>query len=176
MTAGATWIAAVGTVWAAGGCQLHHLRPTVEETEDLSRVTQGPTARMLAPGESEFDRPCTTPRPWDRHVVYFANGTVSHLPGYFEDPFEDKGSENGRTEVTWEDWLSWPYSQGRWLINSWFVLPLSMPLEHPWTTKYSDGRAGTHRWREHDGSKSSAPDADGAPVEWDLLYENQVAD
>ena len=57
-----------------------------------------------------------------------------------------------------------------------FVLPLSMPLEHPWTTKYSDGRAGTHRWREHDGSKSSAPDADGAPVEWDLLYENQVAD
>lgn len=116
--------------------------------------------------------PFTVSRPWESRGAYFERGTVAHLPTYFEDPFEDKGSKNGVFETTWEDWLAVPYGHGRWMVNYTFVI-WSLLAEPAWSIKYSDGRVGEDRWREHDASADPAPNADSARVEWDSLYENR---
>ncbi|MFQ5489188.1 MAG: hypothetical protein ACE5GE_00590 [Phycisphaerae bacterium] len=67
------------------------------------------------------------------------SGTVAHWPLWWEDPFEDKGSDDGQFAFTWEDYFCYLYCPGRNLVNTMFF-PLSPLLTPPWTTVCSDGK------------------------------------
>lgn len=66
------------------------------------------------------------------------SGTVTHGPLYFEDPFEDKGSEDGQFAWTGEDYLQMFYWRARFLLNG-IALPVSAVVTPPWTVMASDG-------------------------------------
>jgi hypothetical protein len=66
------------------------------------------------------------------------DGTVSHWPLYWEDPFVDKGSEDGQQAWTWEDYFAMPYGLGRNLLNT-MGFPISVVVTPPWTVMGSDG-------------------------------------
>jgi len=67
-----------------------------------------------------------------------ADGSVLHGPLYFEDPFEDAGSDDGQFAWTAEDsffFIAWP---GRFLLNGTF-LPFTALATPPWHVMVSDG-------------------------------------
>jgi hypothetical protein len=66
------------------------------------------------------------------------DGTVTHWPLWWEDPFVDKGSEDGLFAWTWEDYFAMPYGLGRFLVNT-MGWPVSVAVQPPWTVMGSDG-------------------------------------
>jgi hypothetical protein len=82
--------------------------------------------------------PHMRPGDWPAVEAVGHGGTVSHWPLWFEDPFEDKGSDDGRFAVTWEDYVAWPYTTGRWLVD-FLALPVSIVVTPPFTIMSSDG-------------------------------------
>jgi hypothetical protein len=66
------------------------------------------------------------------------DGSVIHGPLYFEDPFEEKGGEDGRFAWTGEDYLWMVYWRGRFMVNL-FAFPVSAALSPPWQAMVSDG-------------------------------------
>ncbi len=87
-------------------------------------------------------------REWEAMNVAAVDGTVTHWPLYFEDPFEDKGSGNspfdpfqsGANEykLGWEDFFAIPYTHARYTLN-YLLLPFSAIATPPWTVMASDG-------------------------------------
>jgi len=65
-------------------------------------------------------------------------GDVVHWPLWFEDPFEDKGSEDGKFAWTAEDYLAMPYSFARLLLNT-MGWPISAIVTPPGAPMVSDG-------------------------------------
>lgn len=119
------------------GCQ-HVVNMYQDETIPSGDITT-PTAEAVARGA----RPTGAvehlrPGDWPEVEAVGHGGTVSHWPLWFEDPFEDQGSEDGRFAVTWEDYYAWPYSTGRWLVN-FLALPGSIVVTPPFTIMSSDG-------------------------------------
>ena len=81
------------------------------------------------------------------------DGTVLHLPLYFEDPFEDKGSEDGRFAWTGEDYFQILYWRGRFLLNA-VAFPISATVTPPWVVMESDGRLSRQiLWKDHDATR-----------------------
>ena len=66
------------------------------------------------------------------------SGAVTHGPLYFEDPYEEKGSEDGKFAWTSEDYLHVFYWRGRFLLNAVFF-PVSAVVQPPWRDVESDG-------------------------------------
>ncbi len=111
-------------------------------------------------------QPALAQRNWEPMASYYAPPAVEHGPLYFEDPFEDKDkvSGGGYAGWTWEDYLSIPYSDARWLLNT-VALPVSVVVTPPWTRMCSDGQISKQRiWRDHD----AAPCIQRVPVPFDL--------
>jgi hypothetical protein len=89
-------------------------------------------------------------RAWDVTATQSEDGTVTHAPLYFEDPYEDKGSaalrdsrdveldEAPEYRMGWEDVVAAPYGYARHTLN-WLALPVSMVVTPPWTEMESDG-------------------------------------
>ena len=85
------------------------------------------------------------------------NGTVTHLPLYFEDPFEDKGSEDGQFAWTGEDYLQMVYWRARFLANG-IAWPVSAVVTPPWTIMESDGRLSRQALGyDHDAERACVP-------------------
>lgn len=79
-----------------------------------------------------------------------ADGNVVHLPLYFEDPFEDSGSEDGQFAWTGEDYVWIAYARLRFMANV-FAFPVSAVVNPPWQEMVSDGRlSGCGRGQEFD--------------------------
>lgn len=95
-----------------------------------------------------------TPSLQERHGVEKSraavDGSVIHPPLYFEDPFEDHGSEDGHFEWTGEDYVWIAYSRLRFMANL-FAFPVSAVVNPPWQEMVSDGRlSGCGRGKEFD--------------------------
>jgi hypothetical protein len=65
-------------------------------------------------------------------------GVVTHWPLWWEDPFVDKGSEDGQFAMTVEDYIALPYGLGRFILNT-MAFPVSATVTPPGTIMGSDG-------------------------------------
>ena len=78
------------------------------------------------------------------------DGSVTHGPLYFEDPTEERGSEDGQFAWTGEDYLWIASWRGRFIANL-IALPVSAVVNPPWQVMVSDGQlSGCGRGREFD--------------------------
>ena len=119
------------------GCQ-HVVNVFQDETIPSDAITT-PTAETVARATPPtLAPPQVRSGGWPELEAIGHGGTVTHWPLWFEDPFEDQGSENGRFAVTWEDYVAWPYTMGRWLVN-FLALPASIVVEPPFIIMSSDG-------------------------------------
>jgi hypothetical protein len=96
---------------------------SVEGVRTAREDTEPPPQRVVNAERMQF-------RPED--------GTVTHWPLWWEDPFVDKGSEDGVFAWTGEDYLAFPYGLGRFLVNT-MGFPISAVVQPPWTVMGSDG-------------------------------------
>lgn len=131
-------------------------------------------------GVAEFGRP--TGRTWEGSEVRYVNGSVTHWPLWWEDPFEDKGNRehppasgdesepDNRFVVTWVDYLGIGYSPSRWFLNT-IGWPVSAIVTPPGTLMESDGRISKGLvWYDHDAKR--ADPATREPPDVDVL-DNQ---
>ena len=66
------------------------------------------------------------------------DGTVGHFPLGWEDPFEDRGSDDGQFAWTAEDYFAMPYGYGRFIVNT-IGVPASLIVQAPVPLMGSDG-------------------------------------
>ena len=120
-------------VIAAGGCT-ELILPWADDlprTRDVTTASvEGVRAANVAPAERT--------RQMDRAPVCVEDGTVVHWPLWWEDPFVDKGSEDGQFAWTREDYLAMPYGLGRFLLNT-MAWPVSAAVTPAHTVMGSDG-------------------------------------
>jgi hypothetical protein len=102
---------------------LHPAQATTASVEGARAVDRAAVIRQRDFGPMEHDAD---------------SGTVTHGPLYFEDPFEDNGSEDGQFAWTGEDYLWIFYWRARFLLNG-IALPVSALVTPPWTVMASDG-------------------------------------
>jgi hypothetical protein len=104
-------------------------------------------------------------RDWPASAVYAENGTVSHWPLWFEDPFEDKGNAPGPVEDrdapdtefarNWVDYFHILYGPGRMVFVNAAGWPVSAVVTPPGTLMESDGRISKGLvWHDHDAKRS----------------------
>lgn len=67
-----------------------------------------------------------------------ADGTVIHWPTWFEEPYEENGSNDGKIAWTGEDYWHMVYWRARFLVEL-VVWPISAVVEPPWRVMASDG-------------------------------------
>lgn len=123
---------ALGIAWA--GCQ-HAINPYNDELAGLSEVT---TASVEG-ARSAPSQPTLQPRGHQPVIVEPQDGTVAHWPLWWEDPFEDKGSDDGLFAWTYEDYFCFGYCPGRFLVNT-MAFPISVERTRPFTVMCSDGK------------------------------------
>ncbi len=118
----------------AWGCQ-HTINPFKDDLPPTEAISTASADGVRATGKvAEVRR-----RPLEPGRVEYAHGGVTHWPLWWEDPFEDKGSQDQVFAWTWEDYLAWPYSFGRFLLNT-MGWPVSAVVTPPGTVMISDGR------------------------------------
>jgi hypothetical protein len=94
--------------------------------------------------------PSVQERHGDEKLRCAVDGSITHLPLYFEDPTEESGSENGHFAWTGEDYLWIAYWRVRFMANL-IALPVSAVVNPPCQTMVSDGRrSGCGRGRQFD--------------------------
>ena len=115
------------------GC-VHMVDPLTDDLPDAALVTTGSVEGVRRASAA----PTISGRGFERSVVGTQDGTVTHWPLRMEDPFVDKGSEDGRFAWTVEDALYLGCGLGRFLVN-WAALPISLAWPLPGTLMGSDG-------------------------------------
>jgi len=121
------------------GCQHTH-NPFVDNMPDVSLVTTASVEGVRAAPR----QPSLPPRSHQPMRVDPQDGTVSHWPLWWEDPFEDKGSDDDRYAWTEEDYLCLLYGPGRFLLNT-MAFPVSAWVTKPGKVLCSDGRLSRQR-------------------------------
>ncbi len=111
----------------------------VNPFEDDLPYTSEVTTASVEGVRSAPSQPSLGPRDFAPVAMDAQSGTVAHWPLWWEDPFEDKGSDDGQFALTWEDYFCVLYGPGRNLVNTMFF-PLSPVLTPPWTVMCSDGK------------------------------------
>ncbi len=126
---------------AGAGCQ-HVENPFRDETISADRITTA-TEQYV---DEHHDTGDTLPaeRGWPRRVVVLHSGSVTHWPLWWEDPFEDRGSQDAQFAWTEEDALAFVTSPSLFLINL-GGLPIGMVRVPPGTIMNSDGVASPTR-------------------------------
>ncbi|MBK8269313.1 MAG: hypothetical protein IPK83_13810 [Planctomycetes bacterium] len=115
-------------------------------------------------GKREFYVPLH--RRGDTTQVNYENGSTTHWPLWFEDPFEDKGNDvtdpddrdpiDNRFALTWADFLHMGYGPGRMLLNI-LGYPFSAAVTPPGTLMESDGRLDKNiLGYDHDAKRSDS--------------------
>lgn len=98
--------------------------------------------------------------------VHYENGSVTHWPLWFEDPFEDKGNDetvegdrdpvDNQFALNWVDFLHLGYGPGRMLLNI-VGFPVSAVVTPPGTLMESDGRLDKNiLGYDHDAKRSDS--------------------
>jgi hypothetical protein len=118
----------------AVGCQ-HMVNPFRDDLPATSDVTTA----SVAGARAAPSRPTVAPRGYEPQPIEAQNGTVAHWPLWWEDPFEDQGSEDGTFAWTAEDYLCVAYGPARFLLNT-MAWPVSAVVTPPWTVMCSDGK------------------------------------
>lgn len=121
------------TMMAVAGCS-HWVDPFQDESQQLMSVSTPSVRAVLATDRLSPPRS----RPFAPREYAAVSGSVEHGPLYFEDGFEDGGSDDGKLAWTEEDYLQWLYWDARFLVNL-VGLPFSMIVHPPWTVMSSDG-------------------------------------
>ncbi len=148
-------IVLLATTISLSGCQLM-VNPFRDELEGRQEMT---TASVEGARAAEAT-PSIRQRDFARVELRPENMDVTHGPLYFEDPFEDKGSEDGRFAWTGEDYLQMFYWRGRFLLNT-VLFPVSAVVTPPWTVMESDGRLSRQALGyDHDAERWVEPPAD----------------
>ena len=130
--------AAVALVCLSTACQ-HVENPFRDETIPADSITTATAEGVRSQaGPAENLR-----RDWPPQRIVTHSGMVTHWPLWWEDPFEDLGSEDNQFAWTWEDAVAFPGTVGRWVVNTggWPVSAVFIP---PGTVMSSDGIA-SHR-------------------------------
>ena len=122
-----------GAFWVVGGCS-ELIRPMVDDVPATREVY---TASVVGVRQADT-APALRQRGFEPTHVSAQDGTVSHWPLWWEDPFVDKGSEDGQFAWTWEDCVAFPYGLGRSLVNT-MGWPVSVAVTPPFTVMGSDG-------------------------------------
>ena len=135
-------------------------------------------------GNPEFGGP--NRRTWAGSEVRYANGSVTHWPLWWEDPFEDKGNHeqppasgnesepDNQFVVTWVDYLGIGYNPSRWFLNT-IGWPISAVVTPPGTLMESDGRISKGLvWYDHDARRSDP--ATREPPDIDVLDNRPFVD
>ncbi len=124
------------SLWlVASGCE-HAINPFVDETLVAPEEMHTPSERKARAAQAT---PVVRRREWQQTPTTYPSGAVVHWPLWFEDPFEDKGSTDGKYAWTFEDYIAAPYSFGRVLVNT-IGWPVSAVVTPPGTPMVSDGR------------------------------------
>lgn len=90
-----------------------------------------------------------------------ADGAVIHGPLFFEDPFEDKGSEDGQFAWTGEDYWDLAYGPARFLLNA-VLAPVSALVTSPRVAMTSDGRLSRQLLgMDHDAARAATSGSPG---------------
>jgi len=127
-------LAVVLTVAAGSGCELL-VDPFTDEWADQPPVTT-PSAELARAAEVT---PLFQQRDFSRMQTAAESGEVTHGPLYFEDPYEEQGSDDGRYAWTLDDLFYEFAGPGRFVVNGIFS-PVSVVATPPWTVMVSDGR------------------------------------
>jgi hypothetical protein len=137
------------------GCQL-----MVNPFRDELAGRQEMTTASVEGARAAKTTPTVRQRDYAPFELHAEGDGVTHGPLYFEDPFEDKGSEDGRFAWTGEDYLQFVYWRGRFLLNTLFF-PVSAVVTPPWTVMESDGRVSREAlgW-DHDAERWVEPPVD----------------
>jgi len=153
---------AASTSW---GCQMF-VDPFLDEMACQPPVTTPSVEGVLTANLEER----VVPHRGTPIVLRAKEGTVTHTPLYFEDPFEDKGSDDGQFAVTGEDYLQVFYWRGRFLLNTIFF-PVSVLVTPPWTLMASDGVLSEQALgKDHDAERWRGETGPGAwPIEPDIV-------
>ena len=127
-------LASIACVVSMGCAKCLRVNPFQDELADMPRVTT-PSVETARAADVQ---PTQNRRDWASFTLQAADGTVHHGPLYFEDPFEDKGSDDGKLAWTGEDYLQFFYWRGRYIVNL-IAFPVSAVVTPPWTVMESDG-------------------------------------
>ena len=139
----------------ATGCQL-----MVNPFRDELAGQQGTTTASVEGARAAMTTPTVRQRGYEPFELHAEDEGVTHGPLYFEDPFEDKGSVDGRFAWTGEDYLQMFYWRGRFLLNTVFF-PVSAVVTPPWTVMESDGHLSRQALGyDHDAERWVGPPAD----------------
>ncbi|MCC7293855.1 MAG: hypothetical protein IT449_17490 [Phycisphaerales bacterium] len=126
--------ALAGTCVFFAGCQNVYENMYVDTQSPHQPVETASSAKLKAmTGKAE-----SRSRGHEAMTSPAADTRVCHGPLYFEDPFESKGSLDGKFAWTLEDHFATVYCGGRWLANTIF-LPVSVTVHPIWSTACTDG-------------------------------------
>ncbi len=118
---------------ASCGCQLV-VHPFRDELAGLPQVTTASVEVVRASPSAEVKNV----RGSEEAIRFPEDGSVAHWPTWFEDPYEENGSEDGKFAWTVEDYWQMLYWRGRFLVELAFW-PISAVVEPPWRVMESDG-------------------------------------
>jgi len=114
-------------------------------------------------GQPEFGR--TARRDVPPATVYYENGSVTHWPLWWEDPFEDQGNNPNPSHrdavdpvfaMNWVDYLHIGYGPARLVLNT-VGWPVSAVVTPPGTLLESDGRIDRGLlWHDHDAKRADS--------------------
>jgi len=99
-------------------------------------------------------------------------GDVPHYPLWWEDPFEDKGDEDGKFAWTWMDYFAFGYSYARSHLNT-IAFPVSAIVTPPFTPMVSDGLVGPGP--SHDATRGTSPDPTATAADFGMDSASQSA-
>lgn len=125
----------------------------IDPFRDASAVPEGALSTasaddVRAAGKSAVIRV----RDWQAWRLKPEDGAVTHWPLWWQDPFEQKGSDDGRIAWTWEDYVGFAYCPWRFALNT-AALPISVVVNPPGQVLCSDGRISKQLlWADHDAA------------------------
>ena len=171
-----TWIriAAIGSLMIAtvAGCDgPPAVNPWVDDAISDDASSTPSRDGILAAGHAPVMRTRGLP---DTYAPLVTRGGVAHYPLGWEDPFEDQGDLNDTFAWTWQDYLTMPYSTGRFLVNTMFV-PFSAMISWPGSVHVSNGVLYVppeQRWfpdglpHPHDAYPGQSPDPTAGPEDF----------
>jgi hypothetical protein len=141
------------------GCH-EYVNPWEDDTVDPAAVSTASVAEARAhPHRSPVRQ-----RSFAATPIQAQDGSVRHFPLWFEDPQEDRGSDDGRFAMRGEDYLGMPYGLARFITNG-IAFPISAAVQPPTPAMVSDGVTSRQAlgydhdpaWRP-DGVSSTPPD------------------
>jgi hypothetical protein len=121
------------------GC-VSGVNPFVDRLQISPGSIESPTASAIHVREVTPATPVPR-RSGDHKVVTLGDGSVTHYPLYFEDPFEYKDDGDGEFSVTGRDFALYLYGPARWVANG-IAVPVSAVSDPPWARECSDGFVG----------------------------------